>query len=281
MLQKRFNLNNFRDVLFLLLFIPIHCSMSQQLGKRCASSSSFFSDNFESYTIGGTPSQGYWEFINVDDAVGAKTLAVTNRNCVTENGKCLMARRGISTQIGCYENTESIYIQLYAYQGLDIDFLPIEFSFVTDSRYDYNVRIETHATFSGWADPGGGPSGFPQDLLYLSREDSNPNSWYRFEFKIKLTGVDRRMRLRIYENRGRKPLIFGPGNNTYDDDKMDGIVSARYASSSHDKNTGDIYMNVSPKLKSNMKKLHIRSSRLDDFVISNNPSILEVGFDSN
>ena len=118
------------------------------------------------------------------------------------------------------------------------------------------------------------PRAEPPDISSLYRKKSNPNGWYRFEFKIKTIGWTR---LRIYEAKGREPLIF-KGYEAKGREKPE-IVSGQHSStSSHNTKTGDISMSV-PPLKQHIRELIISNLGLKGVVISDSPSVLEVGFD--
>ena len=111
----------------------------------------------------------------------------------------------------------------------------------------------------------------PPDFLNLFHGRS-PNGWYRFESKIEATGG---MLLRMYEARGREPLIF---NGSKNEEKPEIIGGSSDVSSSHNTKTGDIYMR-SPSLKQHIRELIIWGDGLKGVVISDSPSVLEVGFD--
>ncbi len=303
-------------ILWTLLFLSINCSTSQQQEVQsnqrtpCTSSHPFFSDDFEKYSVGELPSQENWEFLAASNDNRVSLPIVTNTDCVTEDGQCLLTRgHRFSTQIGCYKDINAIYMQFYANAGLYVYFSHLNFSFVfgkpridnSDNSSDnpetllISIFTRYYLIFRQQSIIGNGgsgiverPSGRPPDLLrlYLIEEftpdmDSWP-SWYRFEFEINMADNVCRMRLRIYEGNDTEALLFGHKDediykNLYN--KETGIVSDGYSSSYHNRNTGDICMLAPPQLRSYTEEPRISSSRLDDFAINDDASILKVGFD--
>ncbi len=292
---------------FIWLFLSINCLTSQQQEVRsnqtnqrtpCTSSHPFFSDDFEKYNVGELPSQENWEFPAASNDNGASLPIVTNTYCLTEDGQCLLARgHDFSTQIGCYKDIDAIYMQFYANEGLYVYFSHLNFTFRKVRIYGFpgnperlSIGIFRQQSIIGNGGSGNveGPSGPPPDFLVLYLiEEFTPDmdswwSWYRFEFEINMADNVCRMRLRIYEGNGTEALLFGyKDKDGYERiyNEETGIVSHGFSSSYHNRNTGDICMLAPPQLRSYTEEPRIFSSRLDDFAISDDASILKVGFD--
>lgn len=250
--------------IILMIFMISGCS-SCNSGRECIPN--YFKDGFEDYSV-GVFSEGYpWEYY----AGPAAELGVwiTEWDCVAGN-HCLKVNMFtassdpyynayVRADTGCYDSYPVIFSQFYVMYLYDDSRISV---YLKAARSYLRINISNELG----VEAGGGPQEYEDQ--FVSPGYINPGVWYRLEIRINYPEPNK-LNLKVYEGTSLTPVTGSTGlveapTGSPIIEVSEGIVEFKHSS---------VYYYEHPD-----SDLDNFSFFIDDFTISDNPSVLKAGF---